>query len=772
MPTLNRLQPSPEHSISRLLGPRPAAGVIEFFVFGVKQAAACVFAGSFLFLLAISSHVHIHGLARYDFLFLSAIAIQILLVAVRLENWREVAVLSLFHLIGIGLELFKTAPSVRSWSYPEPAFFHLKTVPLYSGFMYASVASYIMQAWRLMKVKLTEFPPFPLAVGLCAAIYANFFTNHYMADLRWPLAAAVLLLFRRTQVYFTVDQDPAKNASGTLFSADRVFHLGGGKYRHLFWRLAISASETAMGDRRADQDQLVDASGDHQFHYRGSIERAFPQAANCLDGKRRDCAGFISRFIAARSGRKMTSENMDGLKSITADPRVNVRRDGVPDRKGRCVVYWMQRSQRSVDNPALEVAVKAANLLGKPCVVFFAPVPFYPHANLRHYRFLQQGIVRIAGGLKKRGIGFVLRRFPDHSLLRFCEEVRASLVVADENPMREPESWRQTVAKKLRVPFWTVDSDVIVPAKLLMKEQYGAYTARPVIRRLLPDFLKPVGNTKASKTWAMPQGLKSLPVDFDVMDGWPLDRSVAPVPNIVGGSDQALKRLKRFIKNDLACYPLERNKPELDSTSHLSAYLHFGHIGPHTVALAVQKSSAPRAAKEAFLEQLIVRRELAVNFVRFNPDYDNFESGTAWAHKSLADHAGDPRKIYSERQLENAQTHDPLWNAAQLQMTLTGFMHNYLRMYWAKKILEWSKTPARAFQMAVYLNDKYELDGRDPNGYAGIAWAIVGKHDRPWFDRPIFGQIRYMSFNSTSKKFDSKRYIAQIEAAVRDVPAK
>lgn len=210
MPTLNRLQPSPEHSISRLLGPRPAAGVIEFFVFGVKQAAACVFAGSFLFLLAISSHVHIHGLARYDFLFLSAIAIQILLVAVRLENWREVAVLSLFHLIGIGLELFKTAPSVRSWSYPEPAFFHLKTVPLYSGFMYASVASYIMQAWRLMKVKLTEFPPFPLAVGLCAAIYANFFTNHYMADLRWPLAAAVLLLFRRTQVYFTVIKTPRK----------------------------------------------------------------------------------------------------------------------------------------------------------------------------------------------------------------------------------------------------------------------------------------------------------------------------------------------------------------------------------------------------------------------------------------------------------------------------------------------------------------------------------------------------------------------------------
>jgi uncharacterized membrane protein YoaT (DUF817 family) len=188
----------------RIFGPQLGEGMYEFLVFGLKQAAACVFAGSFLFLLAISSHISIRGLARYDFLFLSAIAIQVVLVAVRLENWREVAVLSLFHLIGMGLELFKTSPSIRSWSYPEHAFFHLRTVPLYSGFMYASVASYIMQSWRLMKVRLTAFPPFPIAVGLCAAIYANFFTNHYMVDLRWPLAACVLLLFRRTQVHFVV----------------------------------------------------------------------------------------------------------------------------------------------------------------------------------------------------------------------------------------------------------------------------------------------------------------------------------------------------------------------------------------------------------------------------------------------------------------------------------------------------------------------------------------------------------------------------------------
>src|SRR5579864_6061553 len=454
---------------------------------------------------------------------------------------------------------------------------------------------------------------------------------------------------------------------------------------------------------------------------------------------------------------------MDELDRLSSNARVAVRRAGGPDPDGTCVIYWMQRAQRALDNPALEVAVQAANLLRKSCVLFFAPVPFYPHANVRHYRFFNQGIPGIAEGLKKRGIGFVLRKYPDHHLLKFCEQVRPALIIGDENPMREPERWRQKVADQLRVPFWTVDADVIVPSKLLMKEQYGAYTARPVIKRLLPEFLKPVGNTRAKVAWKAPRGLQSLPMDADITEGWRLDRSVKLVDSIRGGTDEALKQLNKFIKHGLAKYAVDRNKPELDGTSRLSAYLHFGHIGPHTVALAVQKSNAPKAAKEAYLEQLIVRRELAINFVRFNPDYDNFESGTPWAHKSLAEHADDPRKIYSERQLEDAQTHDQLWNAAQLQMVKSGFMHNYMRMYWAKKILEWSKTPARAFQMAVYLNDKYELDGRDPNGYAGIAWAIVGKHDRPWFERPIFGKIRYMSFNSTSKKFDSKRYIAQVE---------
>ncbi len=233
---------------------------------------------------------------------------------------------------------------------------------------------------------------------------------------------------------------------------------------------------------------------------------------------------------------------------------------------------------------------------------------------------------------------------------------------------------------------------------------------------------------------------------------------------MAGGTKRALTFLDRFVKYDLPKYPEQRNRPELSGTSRLSPYLLFGHISPLTVELAVRAASAPAAAKQAFLEQVIIRRELSVNFVRYNPNYDSFECLEPWADRSFAQHSGDPRPIvYHERQLEQAETHDPLWNAAHKQMVLSGWMHNYVRMYWAKKILEWSPSVAEAYRRAVRLNDRYELDGRDPNGYAGIAWAIVGKHDRPWFSRPVFGQIRYMSYASTSKKFDSRRYIQNVE---------
>ena len=455
-------------------------------------------------------------------------------------------------------------------------------------------------------------------------------------------------------------------------------------------------------------------------------------------------------------------EGLDDLEKLMADPRVRVRRAGLPELDGTCVVYWMQRSQRGIDNPALDVAVEAANAIAKPMVVFFAPVPFYPHANLRAYRFLAEGIPDIAAALEKRNVGFVLRRYPDHSLIKFCDEVRAALVVGDENPMREPGQWRQVATERLRAPFWTVDSDVIVPPRLIQKEQYAAFHIRKKLEAQLPRFLVKPANPKAKVTWKRGPELQSLPADFDITEGWKLDRSVGPVTGFRGGSKEALRLLREFVRKKLKTYAKDRSHPELEGTSRLSPYLHFGHIGPITVALAVRDADAPKADKESFLNELLVWRELAVNFVTYNVNYDNFESGENWAHRTLAEHAKDPRPyLYTERQLENAETHDPLWNAAQRQMVESGWMHNTMRMYWGKKILEWTRTPAEAYRFAVALNDKYELDGRDPNGYAGIAWSIVGKFDRPWFTRPIFGQIRYMSGESTGKKFDSRRYIEQ-----------
>ena len=453
---------------------------------------------------------------------------------------------------------------------------------------------------------------------------------------------------------------------------------------------------------------------------------------------------------------------MDTLTQVQHDPRITFRREGAPDHNGHCVVYWMQRAQRAAHNPALDVAVEAANCLCKPVVAFLAPVPFYPRANLRHYRFLNDAIPEIASGLTQRNVGFILRRYPNHSLLRFCAEVKPALIVSDENPLREPELWRQTAARKLKIPFWTVDADVIIPSRLLEKSQYSAHIIRRRLHAHLQRFLVASKNPRAHIAWRPSQTVDSLPADSDITANWPLERSVSPVRDWRGGSSQAQRRLRDFVRHKLRGYATQRNKPEIDRTSGLSPYLHFGHISPITVVLAVQSADAPRADKEAFLNQVITWRELAVNFVRFNPDYDSFECAPRWAHRTLARHAGDLRPVlYSERQLENADTHDRLWNAAQMQMVRTGWMHNYVRMYWAKKILEWSRTPAEAYRIAVNLNDRYELDGRDPNGYAGIAWAILGKFDRPWFERPIFGQIRYMSAVSTGKKFDSKKYIAE-----------
>ncbi len=440
------------------------------------------------------------------------------------------------------------------------------------------------------------------------------------------------------------------------------------------------------------------------------------------------------------------------LQMLAANPRVTIRRGGAPG-DGKCVVYWMQRAQRGVDNHGVNVAVEVANELGLPLVVYFAGIANFPHANLRHYVFLNQGLPDIEEDLAKRNISFVMRRAPHESRERLFRDVDAAMVIGDENPMREPERWRRELAERVRIPFWTVDTDVVVPSKLIETAQFGAYTIRPRLMRLLPEYLVPYHNPRVERSWGQPPHFKADNVREDITRGWKdLDRSVGAVEAWKGGTHEAMRRVRRFAGEMLKDYEGRRNKPELDGTSSLSPYLHFGHVGPQTVALAVEaavkQDGSLKGARDSYFNELIVWRELAVNFVRHSQVYDSVECAENWAKKTMAEHARDEReRLYTLKELEEARTYDELWNAAQIQMVEFGWMHNYMRMYWAKKILEWTPDAETAL-----------------NGYAGIAWAILGKFDRAWFDRPVFGKRRYMSGASTGKKFDSKSYIRQMRA--------
>jgi deoxyribodipyrimidine photo-lyase len=457
----------------------------------------------------------------------------------------------------------------------------------------------------------------------------------------------------------------------------------------------------------------------------------------------------------------------EALAQFAVNPRILVRRNGPPRPGAKCVVYWMQRAMRIQDNPALDVAIEVANLLGLPVVVFFSVIPNYPNANLRHYHFMQQALRDVETDAADRGVGFVLRRFPDNSLEIFLEEVSAAILIGDENPCREPERWRNVLARRLKLPYWTVDADMVIPSALFGRDYFLLQHMRPHLKHALPDFLVASTNPRPHHIWHKPKSLAGYSLAEDITAGFnDLDRSIPPVDTFTGGTHAAMNRLQHFVNHGLKDYDEKRNHPELQGTSRLSPYLHFGNISPITIALAardaVAKGNASQAACDRFLDQVIAWRELSVLFVKYNPNYDNWECAEPWARQTLTEHAGDARPArYTFAQLERAETHDDLWNAAQREMVDGGWMHNYMRMYWAKMILQWAPDPARAFEWAVILNDRYELDGRDPNGYQGIAWAIVGKHDRPWFNRPIFGLVRPMSGASTARKFDSRSYIEQ-----------
>jgi deoxyribodipyrimidine photo-lyase len=457
----------------------------------------------------------------------------------------------------------------------------------------------------------------------------------------------------------------------------------------------------------------------------------------------------------------------EALAKLAENPRIQVRRKGPPRVDAKCVVYWMQRAMRIRENPALNVAIDAANLLSLPVVIFFSVIPNYPNANLRHYHFMQQGLRDVEHDASERGVGFVLRRHPENSLEKFLEEVNAALLIGDENPCREPERWRKVLARKLKLPYWTVDADVVVPSAVFGRDYFLLQHMRPHLKAALPKFLIAPKHPKPQHEYHKPKSLQAESLANDITAGFKdLDRSIGPVDTFTGGTHAALKHLEEFVNHGLKDYDEKRNHPELKGTSRLSPYLHFGNIGPTTIALATQeavaKGKAPQSACDRYLDQVIAWRELSVLFVKHNENYDNWECAEPWSRQTLIEHTADSRPYhYTFDQLECAETHDDLWNAAQREMVDTGWMHNYMRMYWAKMILEWAPDPARAYEWAVVLNDRYELDGRDPNGYQGIAWAIVGKHDRPWFNRPVFGLVRPMSGAAAAKKFDARAYIEQ-----------
>ncbi|NHK29823.1 MAG: deoxyribodipyrimidine photolyase [Asgard group archaeon] len=432
--------------------------------------------------------------------------------------------------------------------------------------------------------------------------------------------------------------------------------------------------------------------------------------------------------------------------------------------KGNFFIYWMQSSNRSDFNHALEYAIEKSNELQKPLIVFYGLTDSFPDANARHYYFLLEGLQQIKSHLLKRGIKLIVQKIsPEIGVLEIAKD--AIQVIVDRGYLNIEKKWRRFLSGKLDCSFIQVESNVVVPVEDASdKEEYAAYTIRSKIKKKLTKYLVPLKNRKI-KINSIEYDFKSLDIQNieKILNKLSIDHSVKKAKGFTGGLNQALKNLNDFIKNKLDKYETMRNNPVYDYQSNLSPYLHFGQISPLQVALAISRIKSH--AKDDYLEQLIVRRELAINFIFYNVGYDKYETLNlpGWANETLEVHTKDKREyVYKFEEFELAKTHDHYWNAAQEEMVITGKMHNYMRMYWVKKILEWTETPKQAYEIAICLNNKYELDGRDPNGYTGVAWCF-GKHDRPWKERPIFGKVRYMNANGLRRKFDVEGYVEKIE---------
>jgi deoxyribodipyrimidine photo-lyase len=419
----------------------------------------------------------------------------------------------------------------------------------------------------------------------------------------------------------------------------------------------------------------------------------------------------------------------------------------------------MQRDQRVEDNWALVYAQQEALRRQVPLMVVFNLVPVFGQTTLRHYDFMFGGLREVEQTLRSLQIPFVvLEGEPTTTIPSFVASHRVGEVVTDFNPLRFTNEWRERVGEMLAVALTEVDAHNIVPCWYASpKQEFAAYTFRPKVTRALREFagaIPPIVKHSYTTSQAYPH------IDWDVLLATRVtNRSIRPVTWLTPGTTAGLDRLELFLTEGIG-YHERRNDPTLNALSHLSPYFHFGQIAPQRAAFACSRSDLPQADRDAFLEELIVRRELADNYCFYNSRYDQVEGAHAWAQTTLAEHAGDVRDyVYTRDEFEYARTHDPLWNAAQYELISTGKMHGFMRMYWAKKILEWTPDPQTAISIALYLNDTYELDGTDPNGVVGVMWSICGVHDRAWNERPIFGKVRYMNDKGCKRKFDVSLYI-------------
>jgi deoxyribodipyrimidine photo-lyase len=419
----------------------------------------------------------------------------------------------------------------------------------------------------------------------------------------------------------------------------------------------------------------------------------------------------------------------------------------------------MQRDQRVTDNWALICARERAGALNQPLAVVFCLAPVFLNASETHFNFMRSGLEEVERDLRRLQIPFILLKgSADQILPRFILENKVGMLVTDFNPLNHVVFWKRKILAEIDIPVFEVDAHNILPCREISpKSEFSAMHLRNRISKRLNEFL-----VEFPAVQHLPE--KNLEHPWKTGEyGMPVLAGVKTAINgNLPGARAARSHLDKFLQTGLAGYDRLRNDPTLDGQSGLSPYLHFGHISAQRVALEVSKQEGMTESRKAFLEELIVRRELADNFCHYNSEYDSFEGFHAWAKTTLNAHRGDPREyLYTDLQFRNAETHDPLWNAAQRELVNKGKMHGFMRMYWAKKILEWTGSPEEAIEVAIDLNDHYSLDGRDPNGYAGIAWSIGGVHDRAWGERPVFGKIRYMNYQGCRRKFDVAAYIRQ-----------